>query len=167
MQGASSYVLWGESRVPEGRVIFTNEIRTSETVWIPPVPLAEETATVKIRVTALCQDAPSNSPVLVPTANRPTTRFRIESPLNCRIDEEPVSDYHGDTLHLKWTAAPAANEYEVSIRSAIDAKQFTTQSSSFPEAHIRDVPQGVWILSVQARCGKTLGPRRYASIAIR
>src|SRR5204862_7089925 len=75
LSGVKVYRVQIESRVPEGQVIERIDTRVGDTRFVPPRPLTERRAAVKLLVTADCPEPTS-------IATRPASFFIAVAP-NC------------------------------------------------------------------------------------
>lgn len=158
--GAESYVVWVESRVPEGRVLVSDEIRTADAFWVPPVPLTRNTAVVKVRVHANCVGSGSDATARTASA---AWRFRIDAASACALPISPtVNEDHASKV-LQWEAVPGARAYEIVSYSAIDGRVVSTAESLATRAALA-LPRGVWVVGVRAKCTLVDGALRYVTM---
>ena len=155
---ASHFLVRVESRVPEGRLLWREEFRTAATFVVVPRPLTADKATVKLSITAVCTDN---------TQAETTTRLRIDTGLNCRIDSQPRLEQGEGKPVLTWNALPAAQSYEVRAHSAMDGKPEVRLETTRTAANLEGLARGLWVLAVQPRCGASKGESRYLMAAIR
>lgn len=137
------YQVWLESRVPEGRALFSEEFQTTASFLIPPRPLTTDKATVRIRVTAVCKDD---------TLAVQSARFRIGADTACRLKAAPVVELDNGLWSVHWDAAQLAQRYEVRVHAANDGKPLFSRESNGTAARFRQVEPGSWLLAVQPEC---------------
>ncbi|OGU24486.1 MAG: hypothetical protein A2580_04335 [Hydrogenophilales bacterium RIFOXYD1_FULL_62_11] len=137
------YLVWLESRVPEGRVLLTEEFQTSTTYLIPPRPLTSGKATVRIRVTAVCNDS---------TQTAVSARFRIDEDQACRLKVSPIVEPDSGQWKLRWETLPLAQRYEVRAHASEDGKPVFTRESDGAATKVGRLEPGVWMLAVQPVC---------------
>lgn len=156
--GAKFYQVWVESRVPEGRVLFAQDVQTTATFWRPPQPLTDYRANVKIRVQANCGGTVEDQEKFKP----PISRFSIDTSAICIMSEAPTIKLNQQGVELSWRATPEARSYEVSV--------FPTQSrggvvvrSETPRTSVRlERPaNGIWTIGVRPRCTNGFGAFRF------
>lgn len=161
--GASRYLLHLESRVPEGRVLFSSETYVEGTEWTPPTPLATDLASVRLRIVPVCGDENRT-----PSTDRPTPPFRflIDVTSTCRLAAMPIVSVSPGALEAHWPAVIGASEYEIVVRSAIDGAVVATTQAVQAQARLGDLPSGVGVLSVRPRCGVTSGSYRSIVVSV-
>ena len=150
-----NYLVWLESRVPEGRVLLTEEYQTSTTYLIPPRPLTTGKATVRIRVTAVCNDN---------TQATLSARFRIVEDKACRLKKPPVSETEKGQWKLSWEALPLAQRYEVRMHATEDGKPVFTRENNGTTVKIGRLEPGVWLLAVQPICKGLKGVNSWVAV---
>lgn len=143
VQGVRSYLVWLESRVPEGRVLFSEEIQTTASFLMPSRPLANGKASVRIRVTAICKDD---------TLAVQSARYRIDEDRACRIKTAPVVELDRGQWSVHWEATPSAQRYEIRVHAAEDGKLVFTRSSIGTAAKFDPRGPGSWLFAVQPEC---------------
>lgn len=140
---ASHYLVWLESRVPEGRVLLMEEFQTSVPYVIPARPLTSSTATVRLRVTAVCKDD---------TQAELSARFRIaEDPL-CRLKAHPVVKLDQGQWSVQWEKLPSALRYGVRVHAVEDGKTLIAQESQKSLTRLGPLQSGAWLVAVQPVC---------------
>lgn len=152
VQGATHYTVRIESRVPEGRVLLSEETRTRETHARASRPLAAGSATVTVAVTAHCGEQASAERI---------ERRRIDAALACPVDVSPVERMPGSALALRWASAPAASAYEVSVLSPVDGSLHGTRRSAEARSVLTGLPRGDWMVAVRPLCGAVRGAVAY------
>ncbi len=140
---ASHYLVWLESRLPEGRVLLSQELQTRATYLIPPRPLTNGRATVRLRVTAVCKDG--NRAEL-------SARLRIAEDGACRLKAEPVAERDKGRWNVRWEALPFAQRYEVRLHATEDGKPIFVRDSAGSQASVGSLRPGAWLLAVQPVC---------------
>lgn len=140
---AHHYLVWLESRVPEGRVLMSEEFQTSATYLVPPRPLTTGKATVRIRVTAVCNDN---------TQATLSARFRINEDKACGLKASPVVEPDNGQWKVHWEMLPLAQRYEIRVHSTEDGKPAFTRESTGTATRIGRLEPGVWLFAVQPVC---------------
>ena len=161
--GAKFYTVWVESRVPEGRVLFTQDIQTAASFWQPPQPLTDYKANVRIRVQANCGDA-SVDPEKLKLLD---TRFRIDAGIACVMPELSAIKLTPQGVELSWSALPEARSYEVSAFPAqgvgnVVIKSETTRTS----VRLERPANGIWTVGVRPRCANGYGAYRFQTLNV-
>jgi hypothetical protein len=144
--GAKSYRVQIESRVPEGRVIERLDARVAEPRFVPPRPLAEDRAAVKVLVTADCADSPN-------LAAQPAW-FYIDAAAACPAAN--ALDVSGRAARWHGSAA----RYQVEIYAAEGGRLLARQETPIASLPLPEAP-GAMLVSVRPRCGTILGPAVY------
>ena len=155
---AAHYLVWLESRVPEGRVLVSEEFQTGATYFIPPRPLTTGKATVTVRVTAVCKDD-SRSTL--------STRLRIDADPACKLEAAPTVDVSSGQLEVHWQPLPNAQRYEVRMHAAEDGKSLLTRESNRNKLRLDLVEPGLWMLAVQPVCRGLRGVTRWVALETR
>jgi len=148
--GVKVYRVQIESRVPEGRVIERIDTRVGDTRFVPPRPLTDRRAAVKLLVTADCPDSTS-------IATRPAWFFVDVAP-NCPSIQK--LSFSGASTKVEWARTSGATRYEVEAYSVSDGrliarKETTVASAELPRA---DTPL---IVAVRPRCESIVGEAAY------
>lgn len=153
---ASHYLVWLESRVPEGRVLLAEEFQTNATYMIPPRPLTNSKATIRLRVTAVCKD---NSRAEL------SARFRIDENDGCRLQTPPVAQKVGrQEWSVHWQSLQSAQRYEIRVHAAEDGRpSFMRESASSP-ARVGPLEPGAWMFAVQPICKGLKGGSSWVAI---
>ena len=154
---ASHYLVRIESRVPEGRLLWSEEIRTEFTALVSPRPLTPDRATVRIEVTAVCKDN---------TQAKALQRLRVDSRQNCRIEGVPLLERREGRSVLVWQAAPQAQTYELRAHSATDGRPVMSIETKRAIGDLGGFPSGLWVLAVQPKCGSARGESRYVTAVL-
>lgn len=154
---AHYYLVWLESRVPEGRVLLSEEFQTSATYIAPPRPLTTGKATVRIKVTAVCKDN---------TQATLSARFRIDPENNCRLAAKPHAESNNGLWKLRWEALQGAERYEIHVHSPEDGKPVLTREGSGTTIELGQLEPGVWLLAVQPQCKGLKGANSWLAVGV-
>jgi hypothetical protein len=154
---AQYYLVWLESRVPEGRVLLTEEFQTSATYLSPPRPLTSGKAVVRIRVTAVCKDA--TQAVL-------SARFRIDADRACSLKTVPAAESDNGQWSVRWEPLQTAQHYEIRVHAAADGKPAFTRDSTGGAAKIGHLEPGAWLLAVQPVCKGLRGVTSWVAVDV-
>ena len=151
LSGAKVYRVQIESRVPEGQVIERIDTRVGDTRFVPPRPLTDRRAAVKLLVTADCPESTS-------IARRPAWFF-IDMAPNCSSVQK-LSFSGASTSRVEWTRTSGATRYEVEAYSVSDGrliarKETTVASAELPRA---ETPL---VVAVRPRCESVVGEAAY------
>ncbi len=149
------YLVWLESRAPEGRVLLTEEFQTRTTYLVPPRPLTTGKATVRIRVTAVCNDN---------TQAALSARFRIDEDRACGLKASPVVASDNGQWRLRWEKLPLAQSYEIRMHATEDGKPVFTRESNGTTTRIGRLGPGVWLLAVQPVCKGMKGVNSWVAV---
>jgi hypothetical protein len=149
------YLVWLESRVPEGRVLVAEEFQTSATYFVPPRPLTTGKATLRIRVTAVCNDN---------TQATLSTRFRIDEDSACRLRVAPVAEQDNGQWKMRWEALQTAQRYEIRVHAADDGKPVLTRASNGTTATVGRFEPGIWLFAVQPVCRGLKGVNSWVAV---
>jgi hypothetical protein len=152
---AHHYLVWLESRIPEGRVLLTEEFQTSTTFLIPPRPLTSSKATVRIRLTAVCNDN---------TQAVRSERFRIDADSTCSLEAPPKAESENGQWRLHWEKLSFAQRYEVRVHASEDGKPVLTRESNETAMNIGRLESGKWVLAVQPVCRGLKGINSWVAI---
>lgn len=155
--GATAYLLWLESRVPEGRVLATHETQTATTFWVSPEALTEGRVILKGNIKTLCGGEASN--------HSGTFRFPIDLARECVLGSAPTIKSNLEGMLIQWGALASSREYAVEIRSAMDGHLFSTSTAYRPGTPLKSLPKGVWIVGVKPRCGAIWGNAKHVTVA--
>ena len=157
---AKHYRLWLESRVPEGRVLFTHDIQTAATYWTPPAALTETRALVKVKLTAIC-DGDDERDHTTPVSP-PYTRFRIDTSASCVLAAAPSVTLAGQGAKLSWPAVAGANYYELATYSGVEGQLTQKNESPATTFKLDALAPGVWVIGVRPRCSTGFGAYRFS-----
>lgn len=156
--GANAYRVWVESRVPEGRVLFTHEFQTTTSFWQPPQPFTDAKANVRVRVEALCQaDARVEH-----TASTPLeARFRIDAGMACVMPPYDVVTT-AQSVEISWPELPGTKRFHVSAfpAAASDAAAFSAETP-LTRMRLTTLTRGIWTVGVRPRCANGYGGFRF------
>ena len=151
LSGVKAYRVQIESRVPEGQVLERIDARVGDTRFVPPRPLTDRRAAVKLLVTADCPESTS-------IAAHPAWFF-IDMAPNCSSIQK-LSFSGASTSKVEWARTSGATRYEVEAYSVSDgrliaSKETTVASAELPRA---DTPL---IVAVRPRCESVVGEAAY------
>lgn len=155
--GANAYRVWVESRVPEGRVLFTYELQTASRFWRPPQPFTDAQANVRVRVEALCQTGPVEQVVSTPLE----ARFRVDAGTACVMpDFDMLRTTH--PVEISWPELPQAKHFQVSAFPAVpsDAPAFSSETP-LTRMRLTTLTKGIWTVGVRPRCADGYGAFRF------
>lgn len=154
---ARHYLVWLESRVPEGRVLLTEEFQTSATYLMPPRPLTAGMAVVRIRITAVCKDA--TQAVL-------SVRFRIDADRACSLKAAPVVEADNGQWSVRWEPIQIAQNYEIRVHAAADGKPLFTRDSAGGATKIGRLDPGMCLFAVQPVCKGLRGVTSWVAVDV-
>lgn len=140
---ADHYLVWLESRLPEGRILLSQEFQTSATYVIPPNPLTNSKATVRLRVKAVCKDN---------TYAELSARFRIDGDPACRLKAEPVARLDNGQWNVHWEALPSAQRYEIRVHAVEDGRPRFLRDTRENATSVGPLQAGAWLFAVQPVC---------------
>lgn len=161
--GAMFYRIWVESRVPEGRVLFTQDIQTTASFWQPPQPLTDHKANVRLRVQANCGSVLTDPENL----KRLETRFRIDASMTCIMPNEPFIKVTQQGIELSWGALPDARTYEVAAFPAQSAGNRVIKAETARTVVRLERPAtGIWTIGVRPRCANGYGAYRFQTLNV-
>ena len=146
--GARSYRVQIESRVPEGRVVERIDATVSATRFVPPRPLAEERAAVKVLITPDCAKAPN-------LGERPAWFF-IDATRACASPDGLEFSPRG----VEWRASRRATRYEVEVYASPEGRLLARSETPLTYAALPVASTPV-LVAVRPRCGSVLGPAVY------
>lgn len=149
------YLVWLESRVPEGRVLLSEEFQTRATYLTPPRPLTTGKATVRIRVTAVCTDD---------TRATLSTRFRIDEDKACKLMAAPMAEQANGQWMMRWETLHTAQRYEIRVHSAEDGRPILMRESRGTTAALGRVGPGIWLFVVQPICKGLKGVNSWVAV---
>jgi hypothetical protein len=146
--GARSYRVQIESRVPEGRVIERVDAEVSGNRFVPPRPLADARAAVKVLVTTDCAG--------VPNLNVLPAWFFIDATAAC----PPVDALAFSAGRVQWGRSSAATRYDVEMYSETGGRMLAREETPLASAPLPAAP-GPILVAVRPRCGTIVGPAVY------
>jgi hypothetical protein len=149
------YLVWLESRVPEGRVLVSEEFQTRATYLIPPRPLTTSKATVRLRVTAVCKDN---------TQAALSSRFRIDEDRTCKLNAAPVAEQDNGQWKVRWETLSSAQRYEIRVHAADDGKPVFSRVSNGTTTILGRFDPGVWLFAVQPECKGLKGVNSWVTV---
>lgn len=153
--GAETYRVQIESRVPEGRVIERVDARVSGTRFVPPRPLTDRRAAVKLLVTANCPESANVSPQ--------AAWFFVDAASRCAaVRGLALSD--AGAPRAAWSRAERATGYEVETYSLSDGRLISRRETTLPSA---DLPRASapLVVAVRPRCGPLAGEAAYGLLS--
>jgi len=151
LSGAEFYRVQIESRVPEGRVLERIDARVSGDRFVPPRPLAEGRAAVKVLVTADCSGGTS-------IATRPAWFFIDMAPGCPAVRGFSLS---GESApRAQWTPGGGATRYEVEAYSASDGRLIVRKETTLGSVDLPHAKTPL-VVAVRPRCGPIVGEAAY------
>lgn len=155
-EGVGNYRVRLTSRQPEGRTYATLDSWVSGDHCIPPQPLADGVAVVRVSVWPSCANLDT------PSEQDGGHRFFVDARAACPLNGLAVTR-SGDAVILSWQATPGADHYEVFGYSGLDGallyKAETRESRYQPTVTPFAVPVAV---AVRPRCREVYGEPRFA-----
>ncbi len=151
LPGAKVYRVQIESRVPEGQVIERIDTRVGDTRFVPPRPLTDRRAAVKLLVTADCPESTSIA----------THRawFFIDMAPNCSSVQK-LSFSGASTSRVEWTRTSGATRYEVEAYSVSDGRLIARKETTVASVELPRVDTPL-VVAVRPRCGSVIGEAAY------
>lgn len=145
---ATAYRIRVESRIPNGRALAVHDSIASSPSFLPPQPLAEHRAKVRVRVRSLCAGAES--------AER-LAEFMIDTSNACALRELELAT-RAPRHELRWKGGPAA-AYQVSAYSLAGELLWSRETR---ETVLTFAPPAVDIVvAARALCAEGAGEARY------
>lgn len=157
VSGATHYSVRIESRVPEGRVLLSEQFRTADTSAQASRPLAAGDANVVFAVVAHCGETSSAEL---------TVRRRVDAALVCPADVWPLERASGNGSVLRWSPVPSASSYEMSVRSPSDGAVYRSSVHRTARATLGTLPAGDWMVAVTPLCGVVRGRAAYLILGV-
>ena len=154
--GATGYRVRLLSRVPNGRIVASHDTVVSDPFFIPPQPLAEQTAKVVVRLNAICGKETSADRV---------SSFIIDTSPACAMGEVTAGAASGST-RLKWPAVEGATRYDVRAYSVLDGQLLASQETRTPGAQLELKGRSA-VVSVQPTCLAGMGEAAYRVVTPR
>lgn len=155
---AKRYRLWLESRLPEGRILLTHDIQTTATNWMPPTPLTDTRALVKLKLFAICENGGADTEMKPVTP--PFMRYTIDVSGSCLLPSTPLIKLSDKHLEVTWPTVNGASYYEVMVYSGTDAKLARKNETRDTKFQLQSLTPGVWVISVRPRCSSGFGSFR-------
>lgn len=161
--GAKFYQVWVESRVPDGRVLFTQDVQTPATFWQPSQPLTDYKANVKIRVQANCGGAIADQE----RRKQLESRFRIDASTACVMLEAPSIKLTQQGIELNWRELPDARKFEVTAFPESGTGNAVIQSETTrTSVRLARPANGIWTIGVRPRCANGYGAYRFQTLNV-
>jgi hypothetical protein len=151
--GATGYRLQLLSRVPNGRIVGSHDTVVTSTGFLPPQPLTDHHAKVRVRLTAMCG---------AETSAESSSWFLIDTSPRCVL-EEFGSTVRGTQARVEWKAVPGAQTYEVRAHALGDGKLVASVDTRLPSAQLQ-LPEPA-VVSVRPACATGLGEAVYRVVA--
>jgi hypothetical protein len=146
--GARSYRIQLESRVPEGRVIERVDTSVADNRFIPPRPLADRRAAVKVLVTADC----ANAPAIAAQA----AWFFIDAAPTCPAPQKLVAMDRS----AEWSAVPGATSYELEVYALPDGRLLLRRDTPLTTATL-PADSSSKLIAVRSHCASVVGDAVY------
>jgi hypothetical protein len=154
VEGATSYRVRVQSRIPDGRVLATHDTVVKAPEFRSPQPLAEHRAKVTVRLNAVCGAETSADSVSI---------FMIDTSALCKLGEVDAA-FEAGMATLKWQPVAGARSYEVRAH-ALDGRFLVAQETR--DAALRVALKETAVLSVRPACAAGLGEAVYRVVAAR
>jgi len=154
VEGATSYRVRVQSRVPDGLVIATHDTVVSKPEFLPPQPLAQHRAKVTVRLNAICGGE---------TGAESVATFVIDTSAVCRLVDVDAA-FEAGAARLKWQPVAGARSYEIRVH-ALDGRFLGSQETR--EAAARVALKEAAVVSVRPACAAGLGEAVYRVVAAR
>jgi len=151
LPGVKLYRVQIESRVPEGRVLERVDTRISDTRFVPPRPLADRRAVVKLLITA---DCPESAPI----ATRPAWFF-IDLGPSCPA-VQGLSFFGANAPRVEWARTGGATHYEVEAYSAAEGRLIARKETTLASIDLPQVAAAL-LVAVRPRCESVVGEAAY------
>jgi hypothetical protein len=156
VKGATGYRVRVLSRVPDGRVVLSQDTMVAAPEFLAPQPLAEQRAKVVVRVNAVCGAETSADAV---------SAFIIDATAGCALGEVTAVAAEGKT-ELKWRPVEGATRYEVRAFAVVDGEQLVSHETRAPGAQV-DLRGRSAVVGVRPACGGVIGETVYRVVAAR
>ncbi len=157
--GAQYYRVTITSRLPEGRILAAIDTQVPGTHFVPPQPLAETRANIRIGVTAYCNAEPNAA-----LAPQEPARFLINASANCALRSEVHVDGTGRRRILTWDAVAGANAYRVVAYSAFDGTLVTQQTTRAAKAELDAPTANPVVVGIRPECATGVGDQVHALV---
>ena len=143
VDGATSYALKAQSRVPEGQVVASFDVVVADTQFVPPTPLADERAKVTVSVAARCKDGASVAS---------SDWFLIDATAACPPPSLVRVKRDNGRGPVDWSQSTGAALYEVRLHAPSDGRVLKVLETREPRVVLDgDLPVGA-VVSVRPRC---------------
>ncbi len=151
LSGVKAYRVQIESRVPEGQVLERIDARVGDTRFVPPRPLTDRRAAVKLLVTADCPESTS-------IAAHPAWFFIDIAP---KCSAVRGLSFSGESApKAEWLRANGATRYEVEAYSMADGRLITRNETTLPSSDLPRVAAAL-VIAVRPRCESVVGEAAY------
>jgi len=151
LSGVTVYRVQIESRVPEGQVIERIDTRVGDTRFVPPRPLTDRRAAVKLLVTADCPESAS-------VATRPAWFFIDMAP---QCSAVRGLSFSGESApKAQWLRANGATRYEIEAYSMADGRLIARKETTLPSSDLPRVAAAL-VIAVRPRCESVVGEAAY------
>ena len=151
LSGVKLYRVQIESRVPEGQVLERIDARVSGTGFVPPRPLADRRAAVKLLVTADC-------PEPTQIATRSAWFFIDMAPISPAV--QGLSFSGADAHKAQWARTSGATRYEVEAYSLADGRLIGRKETPLTSTDLPQVAAAL-VVAVRPRCESVVGEAAY------
>ena len=151
LPGVNVYRVQIESRVPEGQVIERIDTRVGDARFVPPRPLADRRAAVRLLVTADCPETTS-------IATRPAW-FVIDMAPSCSA-VQGLSLTDTGTPKLEWARASGATRYEVEAYSVVEGRLIARKETTLTSMELPRAATSL-VIAVRPRCESVVGEAAY------
>lgn len=160
---AKFYRIWIESRVPEGRVLFAQDVQTTASFWQSPQPLTDHKANVRLKVQANCGSAVQDHEKL----KQLETRFRIDASMTCIMPDHPFIKITQLGIELSWGAMSDARTYEVAVFPAQSVgSRVIKAETARTSVRLERPATGIWTIGVRPRCANGYGAYRFQTLNV-
>lgn len=160
-QGALSYRLSIQSRIPEGRVVATIDTRTTETRFLPPQPLAEWKSLVTVQIHPQCEKATEDT-----SESSQTFQFAIDTSPTCVLVDDLKTDVGEGAVVLTWRPVLDAVSYEVSVFAADDGKLLVRQDAHTTQLVLSNIQEELVVVGVRPSCRTGAGEGIYRVVPL-
>ena len=141
--GAKRYRVQIESRVPEGETLVRIDTVAVATRFMPPGPLTDARAAVKLSVSADCGEAP------VPVATR-AAWFVVDATSMCPMPRQILRSDDAVTLH--WETVEGVARYDVAVFAMRDGRTLAVRETHEPRYRLSVEPGETFYVMVRSRC---------------
>jgi hypothetical protein len=151
LSGVKVYRVQIESRVPEGQVIERIDTRVGDTRFVPPRPLTDRRAAVKLLVTADCPESTS-------VATHPAWFFIDMAPKCSAVRGLSLSGEGAPKA--EWISANGVTRYEVEAYSMADGRLIVRRETTLSSSDLPRVAAAL-VIAVRPRCESVVGEAAY------